>query len=204
MFALSPLQRDALCEIFNIGVGQAASLMSDMLDEEILLSVPQLAFLDMAAATAGLGALGPRMCSVRQPFEGPFSGDAVLVFPEDKSIDIVRRMLSKAVPLAHFTELEQDALTEVGNIILNACIATLADVFQLSFDCGLPYLEVGSSRQALGAAPLGHMVLLLHIDFELAHCQVDGFVVFVLNTTSLDRLRQAVDRFLGELPSLPR
>lgn len=42
MTDLTDLQRDALLEIFNIGVGNAANSMSQLINEEIRLSVPKL------------------------------------------------------------------------------------------------------------------------------------------------------------------
>ncbi|UUZ47426.1 chemotaxis protein CheC [Massilia sp. B-10] len=50
MFNLSELQHDALVEIFNIGVGHAARAMSDIVNEEVTMSVPHITFLNRADA----------------------------------------------------------------------------------------------------------------------------------------------------------
>lgn len=41
-FLLTPLEQDALTELFNIGVGYAASAMNELLNEELRLSVPSI------------------------------------------------------------------------------------------------------------------------------------------------------------------
>jgi chemotaxis protein CheC len=56
---------------------------------------------------------------------------------------------------------------------------------------------VGDSRTILGTRIQNHLVVFLHIRFELLTSQIEGFVVFVLNTTSLEGLRAAVNRLLG-------
>ncbi|MGL5985813.1 MAG: chemotaxis protein CheX, partial [Burkholderiales bacterium] len=150
MHNLSELQQDALLEIFNVSIGRAASAMSDMVSETINMSVPAMQFLTRKEAGDILDLKGRRrICSVAQGFAGSFSGEAVLMFPEENSLEIVRMMLGSTIPLAHLTELEQDALNEVGNIILNSCISAFADNFHEQFDTTLPEVRVGSGMEAV-------------------------------------------------------
>ena len=39
---LSPLQKDALVEILNTHIGKAASSLSDMVNQKVILSVPEI------------------------------------------------------------------------------------------------------------------------------------------------------------------
>lgn len=201
MDALSALQQDALCEIFNISVGQAAATMSEMVNEEVMLSVPEVQFVSLDQAAAHLDQGNQRICGVSQTFDGTFHGNALLIFPESRSLELVRLMVGKNLPLEHLTELEQDALSEVGNIILNACLASLSDVFQHHFACGLPALHVGSGMSVLNECGPDQVVMLLHIRFTLAERLLDGYVVFVMNASSLELLGQALNQFLGAIPN---
>lgn len=200
MLELTPLQQDALCEIFNIGVGHAAATMSQMVQEEVQLSVPRIQFVSAEAIARTLHASSPTICTVRQTFEGNFDGDAVLIFPEEKSLEIVRLMVGQTIPLEYLAELEQDALTEVGNIILNACLASLAEIFAQPFECSLPVLQIVESLAAFDYRVDEHSVMFVHISFRLARHEIDGYVMFVMNADSLDHLRLSVERFLHELP----
>jgi chemotaxis protein CheC len=58
MFNLSELENDALIEIFNIGVGQAAASMSAIVNEAVRMSVPSISFIHRAEAARLLGARG--------------------------------------------------------------------------------------------------------------------------------------------------
>lgn len=192
----TPLQQDAICEIFNISVGQAAATMSQMVNEEVLLSVPTIQFYTLDHVCALLESAEQRICGVQQDFEGCFSGHALLIFPEMRSLELVRLMIGKHMPIEYLTELEQDALAEVGNIILNACLSSLADVFQQQFHCGLPVLHIGSSHEVLQQCEPDHLVMLLHIQFTLAHRKIEGYVMFLMNADSLALLTQEIDKFL--------
>ncbi|MES3023336.1 MAG: chemotaxis protein CheC [Pseudomonadota bacterium] len=200
MFNLSELQHDALVEIFNIGVGHAARAMSEIVNEEVTMSVPSISFLNRAEAAAMLGNKDSlRVCGVSQHYEGAFATEAILMFPEDKSLDIVRLMVGEAVPFKELTEMEQEAMSEIGNIILNACVGTLANIFDQELRGSLPQYHVGTSEQILGASG-GHaesVVLMLHIDFILEKHQIHGYVAFILDLSALHDLQAQVDRYLA-------
>jgi chemotaxis protein CheC len=200
MFNLTELQHDALLEIFNIGVGHAAAAMSDIVNEEVTMSVPSISFLNRADAAALLGRESARVCGISQHFEGAFQTEALLMFPEDKSLEIVRLMVGDAVPLAELTEMEQEAMSEIGNIILNSCIGTLANIFGQELSGSLPMYHVGSSEAVLTASgsPGDTMVLMLHIDFILEKHEIHGYVAFILDMTALHDLREQIDRYLAQ------
>jgi len=203
MLKLTPIEYDALVEIFNIGVGQAASVMSQMVHEAITLAVPEVSILTGAEAAAELeNASGVRISCVGQKFTGAFSGEALLIFPQESSLEVVRSMIGSSIPLSQLTELEQDALTEVGNIIINACLSQLSDLFEQHFDTDPPELRTGTSVEVIGPAHMDGPVMFLHIRFQLAQRQVQGYIAFLLNAPSLRQLQEAITRFLGGVPGL--
>lgn len=202
MFDLSELQHDALVEIFNIGVGHAAGAMSEIVNEEVTMSVPSISFLNRADAAEMLGNKeSARMCGVSQHYDGAFSTEAILMFPEDKSLDIVRLMVGESVPLTELTEMEQEAMSEIGNIILNACVGTLANIFSQELSGSLPEYRIGTSEEILIASGgrADTVVLMLHIDFILEKHQIHGYVAFILDLTAFNDLQDQVDRYLAKV-----
>ncbi len=197
MIKLDDDQLDALSEVFNIGVGKAAAAMSGLVGDEVLLSVPHVSLLTVNEAARELTATNAQLYAVRQPFDGVFKGDALLVFPSDKSLEIVRIVAGQSVAEEELSSLERDAMAEVGNVMLNACIAALSDLLQNEFDVGAPDVDIGDGRAILRTRIQNHLVVFLHIRFELKTSEIEGFVVFVLNTTSLEALRASLDRLLG-------
>lgn len=199
MLKLSALQTDVLCEIFNIGIGRAAAAMSEMLEDEVLLSVPELHFVTVSEVTDHLGKKSSTMHCIRQPFQGMFSGNALLIFPEEKSLEMVKVLIGDVPPDMELLQVQRDALLEVGNVVLNACLASLSELTSTSFECSMPTVDSGDTRRVLGTRVQNHVVMLIHIRFELKMQDIEGFVVFVMNSTSYEDLLQAVDRFISKL-----
>lgn len=202
MFNLSELQHDALVEIFNIGVGHAAAAMSGIVNEEVTMSVPSIRFVNRAEAAIMLvNHESRRICGISQHYQGAFSTEAVLMFPEDKSLEIVRLMVGELVPLKELTEMEQEAMSEIGNIILNSCVGTLANLFGQELQGSLPVYHVGTSEDILSASgDQGEaVVLMLHIDFILEKHQIHGYVAFILDVTALHDLQYQVDQYLARI-----
>jgi chemotaxis protein CheC len=202
MFNLSELENDALIEIFNIGVGQAAASMSAIVNEAVRMSVPSISFIHRAEAARLLGARGAeqeRICGVSQHYAGAFETEAILMFPEDKSLEIVRLMVGEAVPVKELTEMEQEAMCEIGNIILNSCVGTLANIFQHELQGSLPQYHVGTSDEILIAtgSQSDTVVLMLHIDFLLEKHQILGYVAFVLDITALHDLKEQINLYIA-------
>ena len=198
---LSELQRDALVEIFNIGVGQAANSMSQIVGEAITLSVPVIELLSGNNQADAIGTLirNPRICAVSQDFTGGMDAKAFLIFPEGKTREIVRRMVGESVSADELSEMEQEALSEIGNIILNSCFSSLSDMLHADFQSSLPTYHLGLIGDVLSVEK-NHdddLLLLLHIDFSMPTDQIDGYLVFLLTLPSFNALIGRVDQFLS-------
>ena len=198
MIEVSELQRDALSEIFNIGVGRAAASLSQIVRDEIQLSAPSILFLPPAEVRAALTTREmTHMSLVSQDFHGPFDARAMLLFPENNALVIVAHMLGELVPPEQLSELEQEAMCEVGNIILNACISALADMFGVEFEGSLPQHQYADSLtlNLFGTDP-DRVILLVQVDLTISRQRLNGHLLFLLNVGSLRGLIECIDRFL--------
>ena len=197
---LSALQKDALTEIFNIGMGQAASSLSQIIGETVDPSIPTISIMrsDDQAHAKGTLTSRPRICAVSQDFTGNINASAFLVFPEGKSREIVRRMLGESVSMEELGDVEQDALCEIGNVILNSCMSSLAEMLQVDFHCSIPGYHLGPADEILFANPANNdsVLILCHIDFSLPKTRSDGYLAFLLSHSTFNALVKQVDRFL--------
>jgi chemotaxis protein CheC len=199
-------ERDAVTEMLNIAIGHAAASLSQLVEDEVRLSVPFVDFLTPSQAVARLEeeTEGADSVAVRQHFEGRFYGDILLIFPEKRSLDLVRHMLGDDVPLEQLTDLEQEALLEVGNIILNACLGSLANQLELPVEGSLPSYVRGHSARILDlGAPKGEleheeMVMFLHVDFSLLKKDVHGYLAFVMDIVAARHFVDAIQGYVSE------
>jgi chemotaxis protein CheC len=202
MFQLTELQHDALVEIFNLGVGQAAAAMSRIVKEEVTMSVPMIAFQSRAEVAKTLGSSeGRRICAIAQQFQGAFNTEAFLMFPEEKSLEIVRLMVGQSLSMEELSEMEQEAMSEIGNIILNSCMGTFANASGKELRGSLPIYHVGTGDDILGLTgrEWDGVVLTLKIDFNIEKHHIYGYVAFLLDMPALHELRLYIDGYLAKL-----
>jgi chemotaxis protein CheC len=200
VISLSELHTDALCEIFNIGAGRAASSLSEIIGEEVQLSVPHVQLFpssEIHAQTLPLDSA--RVGAVRQHFSGPFDAIAMLLFTEARALEIVRDMMGTHVSVAELAEFEQDAMCELGNIILNACLSAMGDLLGLSLQSTLPQYSV-DAPEAILQKLIGEIdqpvMMALHIDLKIEKRQTQGCLVFLLSTSSLKEFLAHIDNFI--------
>ena len=203
MMHLSEIENDALVEIFNIGVGRAAAAMSSIVGEEVVMSVPAISFEDRSIAASILcGNQQTRICGIRQHYAGAFNTEAVLMFPEDRSLEIVRLMVGDAVSAQELGEMEQEAMSEIGNIILNSCMGMLANIFESELEGSLPTYHAGTSAEILGlgtpTAELRATVLMLRINFHIVKHHIQGYVAFLLDANALQDLHQHLGQYTAK------
>jgi chemotaxis protein CheC len=90
--ALSEMERDAPEELANIGVNRAAATLRQMVGEQILLSIPTVTIVPREIAAQFVQENSePKLVAVQQSFDGSFSGKALLIFPQTRSLEIVGR-----------------------------------------------------------------------------------------------------------------
>lgn len=201
MNPLSELHQDALCEIFNIGAGRAAFSLSEIIGEEVKLSVPRVqVFLASEIDSQSLPLNSARLGAVRQHFSGPFDADAMLLFTEERALEIVRDMMGSHVSVEELAEYEQEAMCELGNIILNSCLSAMADVLGLTLESSLPQYSVDTHDailQKIVEKAIQPVMLALHIDLTIEKRQTQGCLVFLLSTPSLQELLVYIERFIA-------
>lgn len=199
MIGISELQRDALAEMFNIGVGRAASSLSQIVNEEILLTAPEVGLLKPdAAAELVLGSVTKKFSAVSQTFSGPFEANAVLVFPENNALEIIRMMIGEHITLEELTEIEQEAMSEVGNIILNATLSSLADMFGVELQGSLPTHCFGDVRSVLlDNCDNEQLILVIRVNLIISKQHIEGHILFLLSVNSFKNLMECLDRYLA-------
>jgi chemotaxis protein CheC len=206
MIDLSDLERDTITELINIGVGRAAASLSEMVDQSVELTVPSISFVQRFSDANLIAAPSEVVSAVTQSFNGPFNGDALLVFPERRSLELVRRLLQVDVPLDSLSDLEQEALMEVGNIILNACLGSISNVLGHPINCSMPVFRKCETRDLMPDISTVHgldeettapFLLILHVQFMLRENDIDGYVLFVMDLDSIQTLKQMVQRYLA-------
>jgi chemotaxis protein CheC len=147
-----------------------------------------------------------KLVAVQQSFEGPFAGRALLIFPEAQSLELVRSIVGDEHSLEDVIDLEQEALAETGNIILNGCLATIANVLQRTMRMSLPSVVRGDGATLFEVNETtsgGKFVLFLYIDFNINKRNVHGFIALLMDLPSIAALKHIVNDFISGIEKQP-
>lgn len=200
---LTELERDALTELVNIGVSRAAASLRKMIGEQVLLSVPSVEIMAPQNAARLIGERETEdLVAIQQQFEGAFSGRALLIFPEETSLDLVRAILGDDVPPDQIAEMELEALAETGNVILNGCLATMANMLKRSLNISLPQVVRGDGSRLFTLAqdrPDGGLVLFLYINFSVRNKDIRGYIAMLMDLPSLTALKELITSFIDRV-----
>ena len=195
---LSPAQEDALKELLNIGFGRAASALSQLTGHRVLLEVPAVSIHPLTELKNALGAVvTDEIASVHQIFSGSVAGDALLIL-NHQAAGILKQLLTDEPPLPlHVDASAREVLTEVGNILLNACLGTFGNLLEVQVTFSIPHLDLDTLQSVLQSLLVNRegmrYGLLVHAGFRLRDAEVTGYLVIVLSVASLDRLIKAVE-----------
>jgi chemotaxis protein CheC len=200
---LTELEQDAIAELANLGVSRAAKGLRQLVGEQVLLSVPAVRIVsrEQAAALVERGATR-KLVGVQQSFEGPFSGRALLIFPEAQSLELVRSIVGEEHSLEDVIDLEYEALAETGNIILNGCLATIGNSLHRTMRVSLPEVVRGSGDTLFGTRlgeATGDLVLFLYIDFAIKSRDIRGFIALLMDLPSIMALKEIVGESVASL-----
>lgn len=181
-------------------MASAAATLTKLIQQRITLSLDSVEFASPRRTVERLSAASGRgtAVAVRQRFFGSLGGEMLLVAPEDQSLELVRQVLHEHVPLTLFTELEQDAFLEIGNVMCNACLGLVTQKLNLPVQSSLPVFVRGSGADILGVChsdgPRGWEVLMLaHVGMNLRREYVSGYLALVLDVGTAQRFIQALN-----------
>ena len=197
---LTQSQKDALVELLNIGFGRAAASLSELTGHRVLLEVPQVSVhpIDELNHTLRLVLQDP-IASVHQIFSGPVGGDALLIL-DHTAAGMLKELLTSEPPLPLPIDASaREVLTEVGNILLNACLGTFGNILQVQVSFSVPHLSLDTLHDVMKSLLINReglrYALVVHAGFNLRDAEVKGFLVIVLSVASLDRLIRSVEEW---------
>jgi chemotaxis protein CheC len=127
------IQLDGLRELANIGSGQAAAALSQMLGHPVDISVPTAAALPLAEAVAIAGDAEDLRYGILVPIVGDMDAVVVLLVPDEDA-----QTLCGIFGVTPADEVGRSALQEIGNILGTSYINVLAQMSGMEMEPAPP------------------------------------------------------------------
>jgi chemotaxis protein CheC len=196
---LTERQRDAISELINIAFSRTGTALSELTGHRVMLDAPEVSVHPTAELPAALANFIPgEIASIHQVFGGPVAGDALLLLNHDGAVRLTDLLTDgHAPPSSRLDESAREVLTEVGNILLNACLGMFGNLLDVRVSFSVPRLHMETLDELLASLTQGNgepqYALVIYTAFQIRDSSVKGFLVMVLSVASLDRLIQEVD-----------
>lgn len=191
-------QHDALTELVNLAVNGAAARLRTMVGSEVALTVPAVALVTPTQAGDAVVELGlGELIAIRQRFDGSLAGETLLVFPTESSRKVLSLVLD-GLPEVEADGLAEDALQEVGNVLLTGFLSTISNMLRRDFTVEVPRLTRSSPRELFGDEAQ-ELVLLIYVNFTLRGAATGGYFAMILGVPSLSALRGILDAFIVQV-----
>lgn len=193
------LDHDALTELFNIGLHRAASSLSDLTGQRIIVDLPRLWICPIEEMHERLvDLLEGDLATVHQIFKGTVTGDAVLVLDYDSATRLAGLMTDGGVAVGgRLDQSAREVLAEVGNVILSSCLSSFGDMLQVAVSFAVPRMHVESLDGLLRSLRVDsedlNFALLAATRFRLTEGEVGGYLIIALGMSSLSLIARALD-----------
>ena len=195
---IETVDRDALTELFNVGLHKAAASLSELTGDRITVEPTRLWLCPMDEMEERLLRLcDGELATVHQIFSGAVSGDAVLLIEYDKAAALSRLMTADGVAYnGRLDESAREVLAEIGNIVLSACLSAFGDMLRVSVGFSVPRIRVESVKGILRSLVVEseelQYAMIAATRFQLANTEVDGYLIVIVGVTSLALISRAI------------
>jgi chemotaxis protein CheC len=192
-------QRDAISELINIAFARTGAALSELTGHRVLLSAPEVYVHPTTELPAALAKFIPgEIASIHQVFGGPVAGDALLLLNYDGAVHLTDLLTDEGGAVSsRLDESAREVLTEVGNILLNACLGMFGNLLDVHVSFSVPRLHLDTLEELLASLIKGdneaQYALVIYTAFQVRDSSVKGYLVMVLSVASLDRLMQEVE-----------
>ena len=200
LLSLKPVQLDALREVANIGAGHAATALSQMTGQTIMIAVPTINIAPLEMVPSSIGGPEEPVAAVMMNMLGDLTGRTLLVFPKPTAIRLAELLLRRPhAGNGELSELEQSAIKEAGNILSGAYMNALSEFMGLMLLPSPPELAIDMSRAVLTTAHLQFgtdpdVVFCVETEFVMQDVgeHLRGFFLLLPDMASLRTILRAV------------
>jgi len=198
---LSAVQADAIQELGNIGAAHAATTLSQMLSSTVSMSVPAIKTIDLSELGNHLGEESAAMVVFELQGEIQHGGYIIFYITKESAIRLTNTMLGMTDMDRDFTEMDQSALLEVGNIMVSAFLDATAELLGFIMLPSPPALSIDMAHAAMESliAQLGEEVdevLLFSTELICEEHKIDSDIIMLPEISTLKRITELLEEMM--------
>jgi chemotaxis protein CheC len=203
---ISELELDALCELANVGLSRAATRLSQLLEDDIEMTTPQVRVVAYEELQEALQLDDTTtVAAVWQQLAGKVEGTSILMFPTEDSKVLVQELVGLSIQGAGEADLraiEHEAMMEIGNIIISSAMAVIADMLGQDIKMSMPHYAEATLPDLMAQRDREHpghemQVIIMNTRLKARQREIEGRMVMLLSVTSVQTLFARLRELLG-------
>lgn len=195
---LSALQLDALREIGNVGAGNSATALSQIIDRKIDMTVPQVAIMPLGDVPDVVGGPDAMVVGVFLRVYGLAPSSILFLLPRDSAFYLVDMLMGRSQGYTTtLSSMDESALMEIGNILAGAYLNALSHFTNLTLLPSIPALAMDMAGAILSVVliqlgQMGDHALVIETEFTTEADGVKGHFFLIPDPGSLNTILTAI------------
>jgi len=195
---LSLIQLDALKEIGNVGAGNSATALSQLINRKIDMTVPQIAIMPLGDVPDVVGGPDAMVAGVFLRVYGPAPSSILFLLPRDSAFALVDMLMGREQgTTTSLNSMDESALMEIGNILAGAYLNALSHFTKLTLLPSIPSLAMDMAGAILSViliqlGEMGDHALVIETEFTTENDGVKGHFFLIPDPGSLSTILAAI------------
>ncbi|MEG6585905.1 chemotaxis protein CheC [Dendrosporobacter sp. 1207_IL3150] len=198
ILSLSALQLDALREIGNVGAGNSATALSQIIDRKIDMTVPQVAIMPLGDVPDVVGGPDAMVVGVFLRVYGLAPSSILFLLPRESAFYLVDMLMGREQgSTTTLSSMDESALMEIGNILAGAYLNALSHFTNLTLLPSIPALAIDMAGAILSVVliqlgQMGDHALVIETEFTTDNDGVKGHFFLIPDPGSLSTILTAI------------
>lgn len=145
---IDDMSKDIIKEVINIGLGEAAASLSDLLNSRVALKVPEVKIMNtdkiMNYIKDEIKDLG---VYIGQEFKGSIHGKTILCYTHECGLDLLKALYKGKIDITSISESGISTLNEIGNIVMVSYMSAISNFIDARMHFSLPETTVEVSEK---------------------------------------------------------
>lgn len=165
--AFNLLDLDILKEIANIGAGNAATSLANLLNAKVNMGIPEVNMPDFKSLPNILSGAETLVAGILVNLTGDINGMMMYVMDEKSACGLTNQLLHKNnSDFTDFDEMDISVITEIGNILTSSYLTAMSTLMNFKIVPSIPYTAIDMagailSVPAIEFGKIGDKVLLI-------------------------------------------
>lgn len=196
---LTDYQYSVLSEIGNIGAGNAATALSHILADKVMMSVPKLQVIDTAEMTTILGGPENEMVGILVNMTQDIKGMLLFLLDKEFICRLVNVLLNKNIlEFEDITGIDLSAIMEIGNILAGSYVTAISAMTDLNIRLSTPQIAIDMvgailSYPAAQFGVMGDTLLYIEENFLSGESKIKSHLLIMPELTSLETILKSLE-----------